>query len=208
MPQFELPLEVRRDLCGAGFHDVDAALRAAAVELDLWFLGERLHWDVRSDGPFRHYTNFLAWTDTTAVGIDRGVKRTGDQSLMARWEALRHEPIRKQFRKLRNQALKDRHNVIPWLTLAHGEIVMFSQSLDGSWPGEVIGESTDYLWWLRETALALLLEAITLGARGDTVVDQDPPLFDQMAFPHADPWTTMWDPELRRLLRLDPPPDA
>ena len=71
--RFELPLEIRRNLCGAGFHDVDAALRAAAVELDLWFFVERLHWDVRSDGPFRHYTNFLAWTDTTAVGIGRGL---------------------------------------------------------------------------------------------------------------------------------------
>ena len=174
MSRFELPLETRRNLCGAGFHDVDAALRAAAVELDLWFFVERLHWGARSDGAFRHYTNFLAWTDTTAIGINRAINRSGHQSLIA-----------------------------PWQARVKGDVVMLFRSFDGSWPGELIGQSTDYLWWLRDTALPLVLEAITLGARGDTVVDHELPLAEQMAFPHADPWTTTWDPELSTLLGLD-----
>ena len=183
MPRFELPLETRRNLCGAGFHDVDAALRAAAVELDLWFFVERLHWGARSDGAFRHYTNFLAWTDTTAIGIHRAINRSGYQSLIARWKALEDEPIRLQFRKLRNQALKDRRDVAPWKARVDGDVVMLFRSFDGSWPGEVIGQSTDYLWWLRDTALPLVSEAITLGAQGDTVVDHELPLAEQMAFP-------------------------
>ena len=178
-------------------------MRAAAVELDFWTFVERLHWGARSDGAFRHYANFLAWTDTTAIGINRAIQRSGDQALIARWSDLGDEPIRKQFRKLRNQALKDRRDVAPWRARVQGDIVTLFRSFDGSWPDEVVGRSTDYLLWLRDAAFPLLLEAISRGARGDTLLDSEFPLADQMAFPHTDPWTTASDPEFAILMGLE-----
>ena len=77
MPAFELRLNLRRELCGAGFHDIDSALRSAAVELDVWFISGRLHAPVASDGEARHYAQFLAWADTVAVGITRAIRGTG-----------------------------------------------------------------------------------------------------------------------------------
>lgn len=200
MQRFELPLKTRRDLCGSGFHDVDAALRAAAIELDLWFFIDRLHWDVQSDGDFRHYTNFLAWSDTTAIGIGRGIERSGNQALIARWRTLADEPLRRSFRGLRNEALKARRHVAPWRASVEGSKIRLFRSLDGCGSGDVMGRSADYLCWLRDAALPLLLEAITLGTHGDTLLEEEIPLADQMAFPHTDPWTTASDPEFATLM--------
>lgn len=203
MPAFELSLKTRRDLCGAGFQDVDAALRAAAVEMDLWCWFDSTHLSVASDGGFRHYTNFLAWADTTAVGINRGINRTGDQSLIERWRALDKESIRQEFRSRRNESLKDRRDVAPWQEIPAGEGKLLFRSFDGHFPGDVIGQSTDYLLWLRDEALPLLLEAIQLGSRGDTPICGDMTLEEQMAFPDTDPWTTRADPEFAVLINPD-----
>ena len=208
MSRFALPLELRQDLCRAGFHGVDAALRAAAVELDCWKFLDGLHMEAWSDGGFRHYTNFLAWSETTAGGIHRAIKSTGDQSLKARWDDLWDEPMRQQFHTLRNEALKARQDVAPW-RVHHGEgTLKLYRGFDKRWPGDVTGQSTAYLCWLRDTAIPLLLEAIDLDARGDVIVDGEFPIEDQMPFPHTDPWTTASDPEVAALIGFDLEPET
>ncbi|MDE2670367.1 MAG: hypothetical protein OXI51_12000 [Chloroflexota bacterium] len=203
MSRFELLLETRQLLCGAGFHDVDGALRAAAVELDSWQSLDGLHTKAWSDGSFRHYTNFLAWADTTAVGIDKGVKSSGDNSLIQRWRDLESQPIRQRFKILRNRALKGRDDVASWHADFVGDTLRMFRSFDGSWPGDVESQSAEYLLWLRDTALPLLVEAISLGATGKAMLEPEVPLSDQMPFPDIDPWTPSADPELAALMGGD-----
>lgn len=199
MSRFELPLETRRLLCGAGFHDVDGALRAAAVELESWIRLDELHMRAWSDGSFRHYTNFLAWSETTAGGINKATKGTKNQALLARWRDLWDEPLRQQFHELRNRALKAREDVASWrVDYEEGEFTLY-RGFDEQWPGDVASESTEYLCWLRDAALPLLIEAIELGAHGTTEVEPELRLADQMAFPDTDPWMAASDPEIAAL---------
>lgn len=200
MALFELTLETRRGLVRAGFGGVDASLRAAAVELEFYFFLDTFHWVRWSDGGARHYTNFLAWADTTAVGIDEGIRRSGNHDLASRWNSLGNDPLREHFRKNRHQALKHRRDVAPFRSQINGDIVMWYRSFDDRWPGDVLGQSTDFLFWLRDKALPLLLEAISLGARGDDPPSDDAPITKQMEFPHDDPWTPGLDPELALLM--------
>lgn len=203
MPEFTLALETRRVLYHAGFGGVDVSLRAAAVELEFFFVLDSFHWMRQSDGGFRHYTNFLAWADTTAVGINEGIQSTDDQGLKARWDALGDEPFRQWIRELRHQALKHRRDIAPVSSIDMGDGIWSSRTFGEYGPHDVLGQFTDFLWWLKDKALPLLIEAIELGAEGDDPLLADVPLDEQMAFPHSDPWTTKLDPEFAMLMTGD-----
>ena len=112
MLRFSLPQATREGLCVARFSNIDAALRFAAVELELSFSGARIHMGSGSDGQKRHFTQFLVWASSALTGISEGVRKPGDQALISRWDALVSHPIRLQFKDLRDEALKERVDAV------------------------------------------------------------------------------------------------
>lgn len=198
-----LDLATRQRLWAAGWGGLDSSLRFAAVELELWLMGRRIDRGTGSDGEQRHFTNFLAWAETTFSGADAAIKQPGDQALILQWDALRDAEFRQTFRRLRNIALKERTDVAPLTPLYHAEGgVMLANVLlsDESWT-PVYGTADDYLVWIREEILPIVDRAIELGSRGPSpAIDEDFPLSDQMPFGDLEVWTTRSDPEIALLL--------
>ena len=203
MPSFELSLAAREKLWVSGWGEIDAALRFAAVDRELWSIGAKVHWLNDSDGEQRHFTNFLSWADAALAGIDRAIKRAGESVLLTRWDALGTVPLRREMRELRNLALKDRRDVAPRSIVARG---------DGGWstnrqvdPAPRTGDpaavalSQDYLVWIRSEPFELACLAIDAGSLGPNPPLQELPIHKQMPFPKSDPWTVIDDPEFRAI---------
>ena len=169
MSRFEFPRSHRQLLWSHGFGGVEAALRWAAVELDLYLLSRPFDIDHDGDDGDRHYANLLAWCDSALVGIDRGIRRSADAHLFRRWRALADHPLRELMRQARNDALKGRREVVGDEVIAdfgsEGFLIAqrFGHSFGDRWSDEpVLGTSYDYLFWIRDAALPLLFAAIEL----------------------------------------------
>lgn len=204
---FSLPRATREDLYVARFSDIDAALRFAAVELDLSFSAAHIHWGSGSDGEIRHFTQFLVWASSALVGIDEGVRKPGNQALISRWGELGRHPLRVQFKGLRDEALKERVDAAPWqVEVADHKVSMFRTLKDQPRGVSPRDAAVDYLLWIRDKALPLLFEAIALGSQGSAEPpDAEIPMGQQIRFWDRDPWTSDADPELQALKRESKP---
>jgi len=192
--QFELPLELRRTLWTAGFAGIDCAMRHAAVELDIYLIAHVMDMECDTDEADRHFTNFLAWTDTVLVGIDAAIRSTGDHELRTQWARLSDDPVRALMRECRNFGLKRRREVIGVEVIADmgadGYLLApaFQVGLNkGEWfDMPVLGTGSDYWNWIKTDAIPLLLAAIEKGCtRQDDRTETEMP-FAQ--YPEWVPW--------------------
>jgi hypothetical protein len=171
------------------------------VELDLYMLLHVADLEHDTDEAERHYTNFLTWSDTTLVGIDRAVKSSGDAALIRRWDELGRSPLRELMRRARNSGLKGREGIVGWEYVdefADGGYVIEQQfQIDTLLPGHspVLGTSADFLIWIHDEALPILAATIDLGA-----ARQDTRGVSEMPYSTVDPWTTRESLELISLL--------
>lgn len=186
-----LPLELREKLWNSGFAGIESALRYAHIELALSEMSTAADFTSGGDDVGRHLANFLAWSDSVLVGIDKAVRSTGDQRLIERWRQLQTFPLRQLMRKCRNDALKGREVIVgirkvldlgPEGALLHQR---FARPEYGTWDeGLVGGTAHDYLSWVGQAALPLLFEATSAGAKR-----QDPRSAAEMPHREIDPWT-------------------
>ncbi len=202
LEDFELPLRIREQLVRSGFCSIDASLRFAAVELDLWWDSPSLHWSSKSDGEARHFIQFLVWADSTLSQVDKAVRRTGDQVLIKSWSILGEDPLRRKFRALRNEGLKEARDQAPWIPeRQEGSKVLEFRRLGSAGDSDTYPrfDSLQYLAWIRDAALPHVMKAIDLEVLGPEPFDTDLPIEDQMAFPGIDPWTSSAEPEVAAL---------
>jgi hypothetical protein len=152
-----------------------------------------------TDEAERHFTNFLAWSDSVLVGIDAAVRSTGDHQLRTQWRELHNDPIRAMMRECRNVGLKGRREVVGIEVVAdmgaEGFLlapVFQVGAKKGDWFSmPVFGTGSDYWNWIKTDAIPILFAAIEKGCSR-----QDDRVESEMPYPEY----PTWEPRLCPLL--------